>query len=118
MAERNSTSKARPGRKTSDAMGADPDRTGVTPVAEDAPRHKGDLPERTRQAVEAERTRLMQVDAVLGAVAFALDYAEWRAENGTEYASAVQVARDLLQESIAQLDPVSLERHKDKATAG
>ena len=86
MAERNSTSKARSGRKLSQGRSAD----------------------RCRGAIETERSRLMQAEAVLGSVAFALKHAEWRCEDGTDYAIAVEVVRDIVQESITRLDPVSL----------
>jgi hypothetical protein len=61
------------------------------------------------KAIEIERTRLMKADAVLGSVAFSLTYAEWRCENGTDYANVVEVAREIVQESIRRLDAVSLE---------
>jgi hypothetical protein len=61
-----------------------------------------------RRAIEIERTRLMKADAVLGSVAFSLTYAEWRCENGTEYANLVEVAREIVQDSITRLDAVSL----------
>ena len=54
-----------------------------------------------RTAIEIERTRLMKADAVLGSVAFSLTYAEWRCENGTDYANLVEVAREIVQETIS-----------------
>jgi hypothetical protein len=63
-----------------------------------------------RKAIEIERTRLMKADAVLGSVAFSLTYAEWRCESGTDYANVVEAAREIVQESIRRLGPVSLER--------
>jgi hypothetical protein len=86
MAKRNSMSKARADRKLSQGRSAD----------------------RCRGAIEVERSRLMKVEAVLGSVAFALKHAEWRCEDGTDYAIAVEVARDIVQESITRLDPVCL----------
>ena len=86
MAKRNSMSKAHAGRKLSQDHSAD----------------------RCRGAIESERCRLMKAEAVLGSVAFALKHAEWRCEDGTDYAIAVEVARDIVQESITRLDPVSL----------
>jgi hypothetical protein len=62
-----------------------------------------------RKAIDIERTRLMKADAVLGSVAFSLTYAEWRCENGTDYANVVEVTREIVRESIRRLDPVSLE---------
>jgi hypothetical protein len=62
-----------------------------------------------RGAIEAERTRLMRAEAVLGSVAFSLNYAEWRCENGTDYANVVEVAREIVQESIRRLDSVNLD---------
>jgi hypothetical protein len=62
-----------------------------------------------RKAIEIARTRLMKADAILGSVAFSLTYAEWRCENGTDYANVVEAAREIMQESIRRLDPVSLE---------
>jgi hypothetical protein len=66
--------------------------------------------DRGSKVIEFERTRLMKADAVLGSVAFSLTYAEWRCENGPDYASVVEVAREIVQESIRRLDPVSLEQ--------
>jgi hypothetical protein len=51
----------------------------------------------------------MKADAVLGSVAFSLTYAEWRCENGTDYANVVEVAREIVQESIRRLDSVNLD---------
>jgi hypothetical protein len=51
----------------------------------------------------------MKADAVLGSVAFSLTYAEWRCENGTDYAQVVETAREIVQESIRRLEPVSLD---------
>jgi hypothetical protein len=62
-----------------------------------------------RGAIETERTRLMKAEAVLGSVAFSLMYAEWRCENGTDYANVVEVAREIVQESIRRLDSVNLD---------
>lgn len=62
-----------------------------------------------RGAIETERTRLMRAEAVLGSVAFSLNYSEWRCENGTDYANVVEVAREIVQESIRRLEPVNLE---------
>ena len=62
-----------------------------------------------RGAIETERTRLMKADAVLGSVAFSLTYAEWRCERGTDYANVVEVAREIVQESIRRLDAVNLD---------
>jgi hypothetical protein len=67
------------------------------------------VPDPGSKVIEIERTRLMKADALLGSVAFSLTYAEWRCENGTDYASVVEVAREIVQESIRRLDPVSLE---------
>lgn len=61
------------------------------------------------KAIEIERTRLIKADALLSSVAFSLTYSEWRCENGTDYASVVEVAREIVQESIRRLDAVSLE---------
>src|SRR5688572_10990636 len=87
MAKRNSMSKARAGRRLSQGHSAD----------------------RCRGAIETERSRLMKAEAVLGSVAFALKHAEWRCEDGTDYANVVEVARDIVQESITRLEPVSLD---------
>jgi hypothetical protein len=63
-----------------------------------------------RRAIETERTRLVKAEAVLGSVAFALTYSEWRCEKGTDYANVVEIARELVQESIRRLDSVNLDR--------
>jgi hypothetical protein len=87
MAKRNSMPKARTGRKLSQGRSAD----------------------HCRGTIETERSRLIKAEAVLGSVAFALKHAEWRCEDGTDYANVVEVARDIVQESITRLDPVSLD---------
>ena len=87
MAKRNSMSKPSAGRKLSQGRSAG----------------------RCRGAIETERSRLMKAEAVLGSVAFALKHAEWRCEDGTDYAIVVEMARDIAQESITRLDPVSLD---------
>ncbi len=92
MAKRNSMPKARAGRRTSRNSGD---------------RHPTEF---YRSAIEAERTRLMKAEAVLGSLAFALKHAEWRCENGTDYANVVEVARDIVVESVARLELVHLER--------
>lgn len=70
---------------------------------------QGHSADHCRGAIETERSRLMQAEAVLGSVAFALKHAEWRCEDGTDYANVVEVARDIVRESITRLDPVSLD---------
>lgn len=98
MAKRDSTLKARPrhmrARKAREGQG------------EDAPQQA--RTEACRGAIETERTRLMRAEAVLGAVAFALLYAEWRREMGADYANAIQAAREIVQETISRLDSVTL----------
>ena len=61
-----------------------------------------------RGAIETERTRLMKAEAILSSVAFSLTYAEWRCERGTDYANVVEIAREILQESIRQTYRVGL----------
>jgi hypothetical protein len=57
-----------------------------------------------KNAIEAERRRLMRADAVLGSVAFAFMYSDRGEEGGIDYADAVGVARELLKQSIDALE--------------
>jgi hypothetical protein len=46
----------------------------------------------------------MQAEAVLGCISFAMMYDDWRGDEESDYASAVDVARYLVKESIRSLD--------------
>jgi hypothetical protein len=104
MAERNSTSKARSGRKLSAVSKESRPRVRRTRVQ---------LTDRAarltlKNSIETARRQLMRADAVLGCIGFAFMYSD-RGEAGVpDYADAVGVARGLVSESIHALDPVSL----------
>ncbi len=101
MAERNSTSKARSGRKLSVALTGRKSRVRSKPIHQ-----KRTAVLSLKNAIQAERRRLMRADAVLGAVAFAFMYSDPGEEGGIDYADAVGVARDLVKQSIDALEGV------------
>ena len=102
MAERNSTSKARSGRKLSvlpkERMPR-ARRTRVLPSTKDK-----DVVLASETPTDAERARLMRAESLLGCIAFSLMYADWREEEGPDYANAVEVARQLVRDSISALE--------------
>jgi hypothetical protein len=99
MAERNSTSKARPGRKLSGASRERSSRASRE-RASDEKQGSSEVENSARPGL----TRLMQAEAVLGCISFALMYADWREDGESDYAGAVEVALDLVKESIRSLD--------------
>jgi hypothetical protein len=104
MAERNSTSKARSGRKLSAVSKERRPR---------ASRTGAQLKDRAarltlKNSVENARRQLMRADAVLGCISFAFMYSDRGEVDVPDYADAVGVARGLVSESIHALDPVSL----------
>ena len=102
MAERNSTSKARSGRKLSATSPGRKSRVRRKPIH--LKRRAAQLS--LKNAIQAERRRLMRADAVLGSVAFAFLYSDPGEEGGIDYADAVSVARDLVKQSIDALEGV------------
>ena len=51
-----------------------------------------------------ERSRLLKAEAVLHCLTVSLNYSSWYPVDGTTYAMAVDVARDLVQESMDRLE--------------
>jgi hypothetical protein len=52
----------------------------------------------------SERTCLMKAEAVLHCLAVSLNYSSWYPVDGTTYSAAVDVARDLVRESMDRLE--------------
>lgn len=100
MAKRNSTSKLDRVRKGGSHRGTRPPRS--------APSAKGvatDPPETIPpEDFEGERTRLMKAEAVLHCLTVSLNYSSWYPVDGTTYSIAVDVARDLVRESMDHLE--------------
>lgn len=109
MAKRNSMSKARQGRKSSDRRDERADVL-IGEAQDDQNSGQQSLLDAHHEAIEAERGRLMRAEAVLGSVAFTLRHAEWRSEDGTDYANVIDVARDIVLQSLTGLEPINLER--------
>jgi hypothetical protein len=71
-----------------------------------------------RELIEAERYRLMRAEAVLHCVLVALDDADSGRTDSPHYQSAIDVARDLIKQSINRLDSVELPRLEAETRAG
>ena len=100
MATRDSTSKARPGRKRSTASRKS--RSAAGPVVSNS------IPQAVEDAIEAERTRLMTAHTLLSCAALAMD-AEDIAFDGPHYLTVLELSRDLVNEAINNLEPMALE---------
>jgi hypothetical protein len=61
------------------------------------------------EVIEAERSVLMKADAVLNCLALAMDYDDGANIPRPYYAIIVELARDLVNDSISRLDSVNLE---------
>lgn len=100
MAKRNSTSKLDRARKGGSHRDTRPPRS--------SPSAKGvatDPPETSpSEDFEGERARLMKAEAVLHCLTVSLNYSSWYPVDGTTYSMAVDVARDLVRESMDQLE--------------
>lgn len=83
-------------------------RNSVSKAHADRELSQEPLADAYRGAIESERSRLMKAESVLGSVAFALNHAEWKCENGTDYANVVEIAREIVQESIIRLESINL----------
>ena len=100
MAKRNSTSKIDRVRKRDSNRGKRPPRSSpsakavVTDSSEKSP----------FEDFGGERTGLMKAEAVLHCVTVSLNYSSWYPVDGTTYSMAVDVARDLVQESMNRLE--------------
>ena len=67
------------------------------------------VPKALDEAIEAERSVLMKADAVLNCLALAMDYDDGANIPRPYYAIIVELARDLVNDSISRLDSVNLE---------
>jgi hypothetical protein len=107
MADRNSTSKARPGRNSALAAkkSASPRQAALIPTDDPAP---AAIPEAIEEAIEEERARLMTAHTLLSCAAIAME-AQELSFKGTHYPTILELARDLVNESINKLDVVNLE---------
>jgi hypothetical protein len=65
-------------------------------------------------AIEAERGRLMTAEAVLHCVVIAMDETDGDNSDGPHYQSLVNLARDLVVQTINQLDSVRLGPMRDE----
>lgn len=101
MAERDSTSKGRPGRNRGSTTSCG--TTAHDPAAGPEPKSNSALAE----TIEKERTRLMQAQSLLECIVIAMDYDEGNAR-GPYYPSVIELARDLVNKSVGQLDSVRL----------
>jgi hypothetical protein len=99
MAKRNSTSKIDRVRKGVSNRGSRPPRGSPSAKAVAT-----DPVERSPGDFGSERTRLMQAEAVLHCLTVSLNYSSWYPVDGTTYAMAVDVARDLVQGSMDRLE--------------
>ena len=100
MAKRNSTSKIARARK-SDSHRA------KTPPGSSRPSNQADCNSAERSPFEdfgRERVTLLKAEAVLACLNVSLNYYGWSADDGTVYAVAADVARDLLQQAMDQLE--------------
>src|SRR6185295_4792552 len=69
------------------------------------------IPRALDEAIEAERSVLMKADAVLNCLALAMDYDDGSNIPRPYYAIIVELARDLVNDSIGRLETGSLEAH-------
>ena len=100
MAKRNSTSKIDRVRKEVSHRGQKPARSSPSAkaVATDPPEQS------PCEDFGSERSRLLKAEAVLHCLTVSLNYSSWYPVDGTTYAMAVDVARDLVQESMDRLE--------------
>jgi hypothetical protein len=80
--------------------------TDDTPKKHDPYTPSADAIARFEQSIEAERTRLLQVHSVLHCLYEVLLYAE--GEESSTYAEAAHLAAMLIDDAVANLDPVKL----------
>lgn len=100
MAKRHSTSKVGRGRKANSRAG-----NKKAPSLSSAKRAGGNAPR--PKAVDdfgGERAALMKAEAVLACLSVSLNYYGWCGDDGTLYAVAADVARDLVQEGMDRLE--------------
>jgi hypothetical protein len=66
------------------------------------------MPEALRDAIEAERSRLMDAETVLHCAVMALEAGDHWSASEPCYQSVINMARDLIVRSITQLDSIAL----------
>ena len=71
--------------------------------------HRRVVPKALDEVIEAERSVLMKADAVLNCLALAMDYDDGANIPRPYYAIIVELARDLVNNSISRLDSANLE---------
>jgi hypothetical protein len=76
------------------------------------------MPEALRNVIEAERSRLMDAEAVLHCAVTALDAGDHRSATEPYYQSVINTARDLIVRSVIQLDVVALNETLRAVDAG
>lgn len=99
MAKDNSTSKggsrrARPEPRMKRGTGTPTAKRAAASIPEPSP--FGDF--------GGERSTLMKAEAVLACLSVSLNYYGWNADDGTMYAMAVDVVRELVQQSMDRLE--------------
>jgi leucyl aminopeptidase len=72
------------------------------------------LPQLVEDAIEAERDRLMQAHTLLSCAALAMD-AEDLSFEGPHYLTVIEMARDLVNQAINNLEPMALESAAQRA---
>lgn len=103
MAKRNDTSKS---RRVDNPKAA---------RAKSAPCHV--IPEPVEDLIEEERERLMRAHSVLDCVLMAMGDDDSMPTGGPYYPSLIEIARDLINESVRQLDAVNLQSAAPKEEA-
>ena len=100
MAKRNSTSKIDSVRKERSQASTRPKR------APQSPNSGGADPAESNPFEDfgGERAGLMKAEAVLHCLTVSLNYSSWYPVDGTAYATAVDIARDLVRESMERLE--------------
>jgi hypothetical protein len=100
MAKRNSTSRIRRGRKADS-------RTGTKRARKPGPAERADrsaLQPSPSEDFGGERATLLKAQAVLACLSVSLNYYGWSGDDGTTYAMAADVARELVQEGMDRLE--------------
>jgi hypothetical protein len=100
MAKRNDTSKSHSPRNAQSSR------------AKSAPRHV--IPEPVEDLIEEERERLMRAHTVLDCTLMSMNDDDSMPTDGPHYPSLIEIARDLVNESIRQLDVTNLQNAKPK----
>jgi hypothetical protein len=99
MATKHSTARVRSSRNRGNAA--------LKPPAHPEPAQAGAL-EIVEEAIERERARLMNAETILHCVVIAMDEAECVSSHGPYFPNIIGMARELVIESINQLDSVQI----------